>query len=133
MFTLPRPLFSKPGLSKIVAPALIAALGLGMAVPAQAQDWRHNDRNHQVSSHRTGIGSDIASLDRDINRAAARRAISAREATSLRRQATRLQRDYARFARNGLTRQETRSLQSGVTQIRHALRAERRDGDRRRG
>lgn len=132
-------------LAKIVAPALIATLGLAAVVPAQAapyarHDDRHDDRRDGRHDNRHNAGrptpgrdnairADIFNLSRDIDRAAARRTISNREATRLKREATQVQRLYTSYARNGLTRAESRTLQNRVDQVRQALRTERRDGN----
>jgi hypothetical protein len=114
--------------TKIVAPALIAAMGIGAAasVPAEAAPWNHN-AGRPTPVRDANIRTDINGLNRDIDRAAARRTISAREATGLRRQAVQVQRLYANYARNGLTPSEVRTLQNRVDQIRVALHMERRD------
>jgi len=114
--------------TKIVAPALIAAMGIGAAasVPAEAAPWNHN-AGRPTPARDANIRADINGLNRDIDRAAARRTISAREATGLRRQAVQVQRLYANYARNGLTPSEVRTLQNRVDQIRVALHMERRD------
>jgi len=121
--------------TKIVAPALIAALGLGAAAaPAQAQAYgqRHN-AGRPTPVRNSNIRADIAGLNRAIDQATARRAISNREAVSLKRDALQVQRLYTQYARNGLTRSETQTLQNRVDRIHVALRAERRDRDNRRG
>ena len=51
----------------------------------------------------------------------------------IRRDAASLQRLYASYARGGLNGQEVRVLQSRIDRVQIALRAERRDHDRRRG
>ena len=114
--------------TKIVAPALIAAMGIGAAasVPAEAAPWNHN-AGHPTPARDANIRADINGLNRDIDRAAARRTISPREANGLRRQAVQVQRLYASYARNGLTPSEVRTLQNRVDQIRVALHMERRD------
>jgi hypothetical protein len=125
--------------TKIVAPALIAALGIGAAVmPAQAQPYGHQDRGRHDAGRPTpvrnsNIRADINGLNRDIDRAVANRCISSREAMGLKRDANQVQRLYAQYARNGLTRSETQTLQNRVDRIQVALRAERRDRDNRRG
>ncbi|MBB4858207.1 hypothetical protein HNO88_001526 [Novosphingobium chloroacetimidivorans] len=121
-------------LTKIVVPALIAVMGAGtMAVPAQAQAYGRHDAGHATPVRNSNIRADINGLNRDIDRAFARRTISNREATSLKRDAIQVQRLYQQYARNGLTRTETRTLQARVDRIHVALRAERRDRDNRRG
>lgn len=126
-----------PRLNRIAAPVLVAAMGIGLALPAQAQDWRHDRGDRYASYHaattHSDIRADIAALGRDIDRAAARRTISRKEANGLRRDLNQLQRSYTRFARDGLTRGEVRALESRVQSLRFALRSERRDTDRRRG
>jgi len=114
--------------TKIVAPALIAAMGIGAAasVPAEAAPWNHN-AGRPTPARDANIRADINGLNHDIDRAAARRTISPREANGLRRQAVQVQRLYANYARNGLTPSEVRTLQNRVDQIRVALHMERRD------
>ncbi len=97
------------------------------AVPASAQVWRVQPVvNRQIQS-------DINQLGNQIERAAQRRVISAREAQGLRRRANQLQRTYTRFSRNGLDRSEVRQLESQVNSLRQRIRLERRDWDGRRG
>lgn len=112
---------------KVILAAAIAATGL-VAIPASAAPaWRIQPAVHHQ------IERDINQLDRRIDRAAQRRAISPREATSLRRDASRLQRSYYRFARNGLDRREVAQLERQVNRLHQQLRLERRDWDNRRG
>jgi hypothetical protein len=130
-------------LTQIVAPALIAAMGLGAAaIPAQAAPYGHQDNGRYDGRHDAGrptpmrnanIRADINGLNRAIDQAAARRTISGREAAGLKREAYQVQRLYGQYARNGLTRSETQTLQNRVDRIHVALRAERRDRDNRRG
>jgi hypothetical protein len=80
---------------------------------------------------RTGaIRNQIWRLDRDIDRAAQRRAISRVEARQLNRQVQVLRTQYNRYARNGLTFNEVRYLQQRVNNIRVRLRMDRLDWDR---
>lgn len=130
-------------LKKFTATLAIAAASLSIAGVAQAQgyghsrhDARHEARNqawHLTPARNSEIRQDIASLNNAIDRAAARRTISRREATGLRRQARDVQRLYAQYQRGGLDRAEVRNLQSRVNSVRVALRMERRDWDGRRG
>ncbi|MDE8653084.1 hypothetical protein [Novosphingobium album (ex Liu et al. 2023)] len=122
------PQFTVKSLTRIVAPALVAALGLGAAMPATAFAA---DRHTPVRN--AAIRTDINDLNRDIDRAAARRTISAREAASLKRDASQVRYLYGQYSRNGLTVAETRTLQARVDRIHIALRAERRDRDGHRG
>lgn len=139
-------------LTKIIAPALAATLALGAFAPAQAapsheknryEQTRHDQRgryadsrrhdNRYTASRHALIRSDIRELRRDIDRAAARRMISRREAAGLYRDAFSIDRLYARYARGGLDRQEMRTLQRKVDRVQAAIRMESRDRDGRRG
>ena len=107
--------------------SLVAMSTAFAAVPASAQMWRI-----QPAVQRQ-IQGDINQLSTQIQRAQQRRTISAREATSLRRDALQLQKTHNRFARNGLDRNEVRQLEQQVNTLRQRLRLERRDWDGRRG
>ena len=133
----------RTALSAIVAPALVAALGLGAATPAMAhapergsyhdaRDYRHDAQRH-TPYRQADIRGEIARLRADIARAEARRTISWREAKGLRAELRQLESAHARFARNGLTGWEYRQLDRQADRLRLALRGERRDADRRRG
>lgn len=97
-----------------------------VATPAAAQPgaWRL-----QPGAARE-IQQDINQLDRQITRAQQRRQISRREAASLRREAIQVRQLHARYARNGLNRQEVRDLQTRVNLLHQRLRLEQRDWDR---
>jgi hypothetical protein len=115
-------------LTKIFAPALIAAMGLGAAaIPAQAAPYGRHDAGHATPVRNADIRIEINGLNRDINQAAARRAISGREATGLKRDAIQVQRLYSAYARNGLTRTEVNTLRARVDRIQIALHGERHD------
>ena len=130
-------------LKTLAAPLAILAASLSIAGAAQAQPY--GGARHEVSHDNRGdawrltparnneIRQDINSLNNAIDRAAARRTISPREAQGLRQQARDVQRLYGQYARNGLDRGEVRNLQSRVNSVRVALRMERRDWDGRRG
>jgi hypothetical protein len=106
-------------LKYIVIPlALVAA-----ATPAVAQSWRPS------AALNAEVRSDINGLNRAIDRAVQRRTVSRQEAISLRRDSRQLQRLYASYARNGLTRAEARTLEARVNAIRADLRLARRDYD----
>lgn len=116
--------------TKFIAPALIATIGLGAIVPGIAEAAPYG--RHQAARH-YDIRSDINGLRGNIDRAAARRTISQREATGLRRDVAGIQRTYAQYSRGGLSAQETRVLGARVNAIYAKLRMERHDYDRRRG
>ncbi|MDT9598969.1 hypothetical protein [Sphingosinicella rhizophila] len=107
--------------------AIVMASTAIAAAPASAQMWRL-----QPSVQRQ-IQGDINQLERQIQRAQQRRAISPREAQGLRRDALNLQRLYNRYGRNGLDRREVADLEMQTNRLRQRLRLERRDWDGRRG
>ncbi len=114
---------------KIVISALIAGAAV-VATPASAQSW-FNQRP-AAASHRS-IQAEINQLSNQIGQAERRRAISNREARSLRQQLIAVQRDLARFSRNGIDRREAATLDRQLDQVRRNLRTERRDDNRHRG
>jgi len=107
---------------KIVASALAASLALGVAAPASAAVWNAGQLRQEINQ-----------LDRQIDRAEARRTISQREARQLDRQVDRLEDAFRAYARGGFTRYELASLNNGIDRVKSQLRAERRDFDRRAG
>ncbi len=122
-------------LKTFAAPLAILAASLSIAGAAQAQPMNHGRAAAwNLSPVRNNeIRQDIGSLGNAIDRAAARRTISTREATGLRQQARDVQRLYAQYQRGGLDRNEVRMLQTRVNSVRVALRMERRDWDNARG
>lgn len=120
--------------TKLVAPALVAALGLTAIAPAiaEAAPYHHNGGRQQAARH-YDVRTDIQGLRANIDRAAARRTISQREASGLRRDVADIQRLYGQYSRGGLSAQETRILGNRVNKVYVALRMERHDYDRRRG
>lgn len=120
-------------LTKIIAPALVAALGLSAIAPASAQESHRHEAARYTPVRDASIRSDINDLRHDIDRAAARRTISQREANGLRRQASEIRHLYASYARDGLNRWEMQSLQRKIDRVHVALRMERNDRDRHRG
>ena len=95
-----------------------------VATPAAAQ--RGYGYGHQGGNQ---IQREINQLENRIDRSFQNGRISRREALSLRREANGLQRDYFRFARNGLDRGEYRNLQVRLDRLQDRLRYERRDRD----
>ena len=112
---------------KLIISAVMAAAAIAGTAPASAQSWRLQPNVQRQ------IQTDINQLNRQIDRAVQRRAVSRREATGLRRQALSRQRLYNNYRRNGLDRFEVARLESQVNQLHHRLRLERRDWDGRRG
>lgn len=105
--------------------SLAIASATVVASPAVAQRYGHGYQGPQIQR-------EINQLENRIDRSFRNGQISRREATSLRREANRLERDYFRFARNGLDRGEYRNLQVRLDRLQNRLRYERRDRDRRR-
>ncbi len=103
----------------------VAAAGAMFAAAAPASAQYYGGGNQ--------IGQQINQLHNQIARAQQNGRISPREANGLRRQAQTVQRNFRQFSRDGLNRREHAVLQQQVQQIRHNLRVERRDADRRRG
>ncbi len=112
---------------KFLIPVLLAAGTMVAAAPASAQSWRFQGPAYNQ------MRAEIEQLSNRISRAEQRRAISHREAQSLRRQSIQVQRNLRAFSRNGIDRREHAVLESQLRQIRQNLREERRDNDRRRG
>ncbi|MYL98774.1 hypothetical protein GR702_13485 [Novosphingobium sp. FGD1] len=119
--------------TKLLAPALVAALGLSAVAPAIAEAAPRHEAARYTPHRNYDIRSDIRGLRSDIDRAASRRTISQREATGLRRDASEIQRLYTSYARGGLSSNEMRTLSNRVNRVYTALRMERHDYDRRRG
>ena len=94
----------------------------------------YNNRGWEMTPQRTAmIRADIEQLDNAIDRSAARRTISPREAMGLRMQARDVKRLYWGYSRNGLDRNEVYALEQRVNQIRGRLQMERRDWNNWRG
>lgn len=110
----------------LVLAALFTTLSVTLAISAHAQPWRLQPRVQRE------IQSDINDLERQISRAADRRAISPRDARELRRDAAKLRQTFHRFSRDGLDRREVEQLESQVNRLRLRLRLERRDWARHR-
>ena len=91
----------------LLAPALFAALAAGTAMPASAAIYGNGNQ----------LRREIAQLDRQIDQARDRRAISAREAASLGSRVRTLDVTWRAYARGGFTRAETRSLDNRIDQV----------------
>ncbi len=115
----------------------LAATAAGLAVPAAAQPWQGHANRAPIVTHGKGqsvqVWQEIAELDRKIDRADRRGAVSQREAAGLHRQVADLKRDFRRLSANGLDRAEARQLAQRTDRIEQRLRSERHDRDGRRG
>lgn len=107
-------------LTRIIAPALIATLALGAAIPAQA---------YPAGGRSAEIGREIEQLQRAVARSDGRDRISEREAAGLRRDVRDLRQQYRAFAHDGLSPREYRILDRRIDQVRARLHVERRDRD----
>ena len=110
-------------LNKFLAPALLATLAAGAAVPAVAAPTPYRA---------DAIRNQIAELQRRVERNDGRDRISEREARGLRQEVYRLRDQFRIYNRNGLNRFEYRTLTRRINDIRVRLRIERRDWDNRR-
>lgn len=109
--------------SKIIAPALFAAMAAGAVSPAMAAPTPYRA---------SAISNQIAELQRQVNRNDNRNRISPREAAGLRNDVARLQGQFRAYNRNGLSPAEYRTLQGRIDSIRARLHIEKRDWDNRR-
>lgn len=109
-------------LTKIAAPALLAALVLGAASPAMAATPYRADQ----------IRAQIQELQVRVDRRDNRNRISEREARALRNDVRNLQSTFRAYNRNGLNNAEMRNLNNRITNIRTRLHIETRDWNNRR-
>ncbi|KPH67362.1 hypothetical protein ACLIMP_00695 [Novosphingobium aerophilum] len=114
-------------IARFIAPALVAALGISAIAPGIAEAAPRHEAARYTPNREAKIRSDIAGLRSQIDRAAARRTISQREATGLRRDAAEIQRLHASYARGGLNPREMQTLESKINRVHAALHAERND------
>lgn len=108
-------------LTKIAAPALAATLAIAVAAPASAAPRFENGQ---------ALRSEIAQLDRQVDRALYRHQIDRREARLLERKVDRLQHTWRSYARGGFTRAELRQLDKQVDTVKWQLAKEIREGHR---
>lgn len=98
-------------------PVAAAALAFGAAAPASAARY----------DNAKSLRSDIAQLDRQIDRALDERQITRREAVRLGAQVDGLQREFRSYARGGFERWEIRALDRNISQVRWQLTKDIRD------
>ena len=118
---------------KIIAP-LMAVAAVSVAVPAAAQHYgppRGGPAFHAPAGQ--SIAQRKVNLDRRIDRAAYNRAISPREANSLRAELNGIVRLEAQYRRHGLTRWEMSDLDRRYDRLSARVRIERADNNRRPG
>ncbi|TCM17902.1 hypothetical protein EDF56_105248 [Novosphingobium sp. PhB165] len=120
--------------ARFIVPALVAALGISAIAPGIAEAAAPRHEAARITPNReASIRADIAGLRGQIDRAAAHRTISPREADGLRRDAADIQRLHASYARGGLNAREMQTLQTRIDKVHFALRAERGDRNGHRG
>lgn len=138
---------------KFMISAAVAAAATMVAAPAIAQPRGHDryeqrDRSDRRdrADHRdrdwdrrgpdrravSQLLRDLDQVENRIQRSVQRRAISPREAQSLRREAANIRQRIHQRARNGLSGREFAQLRQRVNRLRQRLRHERRDNDGRR-
>src|SRR5215213_9830533 len=124
---------------KFLIPALVLSTVVGVA-PAAAQRGGYNNDRGTVAWNRGGpsrqaineLLRDLQRAENGIQRSAQRRAISQREAFSLRREANQIERRLSLASRNGISGREFASLRVQVNRLQQRLRIERQDRDGRR-
>jgi Spy/CpxP family protein refolding chaperone len=87
-------------LTKLIVPALAASLALGAVTPATAAPFNNGN----------GVRQQIVQLDRKIDQAERQHRLTRQEAQRLGKLVDQVQTLQARYARNGFTRAELRSL-----------------------
>lgn len=123
-------------LTKIVAPALIAAAAFGGATSASAYPGYGHDYRPgygRTPARAEAIRDQLDELQARINRADHRDRVSDREAYGLRRDIAYTRQQLRDYNRDGLSDREFRILQSRIDRIRFSLHMERADWDRRVG
>jgi hypothetical protein len=106
------------------------------AVPAAAQYHGSHPGWNQRGPSRPAVNNlmrQLNQVENRINRSLQRRAISPREAFSLRREANQIRARLAYASRGGLSGREFANLQVNVNRLEQRLRNERFDRDGRRG
>jgi hypothetical protein len=124
---------------KFLIPALMLSTVVAVAPAAANHGGYHRDRGHSEWNRNGPSRQAINEMIRDLNRvevrierSAQRRIISPREAFSLRREASQIERQLQRASRNGISHREFASLRAQVNRIEQRLRIERNDRDGRR-
>ena len=123
----------------LVSTALTAAPALAQDYGRQGYDHRDDNRGDHRGDWNRGPGRpavnnllrQLDQVDLRIQRSLQRRAISPREAVSLRREANDIRVRVNVRGRNGLSGREFAQLQVRVNRLEQRLRIERRDNDRR--
>lgn len=117
---------------KLIAASLAAPLAIGLAAPAAAQQggWdRHDSRDYRGdynSGHRQGgarqIERKLEQLRVDIRQAQRSGQLTRAERYSVRGRLEAAERAYVAFARNGITRQDVRTVNWRIDQAYDTLR-----------
>jgi hypothetical protein len=118
---------------KLIVSVALATATIAASAPAAAQynqGWSQRGPSRPaVNNLLRQINEVSVRIDRSLNR----RAISPREATSLRREASQVRMRLNYASRGGLSGREFASLQTQVNRLEQRLRHERQDRDGRRG
>ena len=121
-------------LAAVAAPA--SAAPAHSRGPVQQAAWGHGSNGYGANGNwglARSLRADLAQLDRRIDRAAAMRRLSPREASVLSRDVDRLEYQYAGFMRGGLTGWEARTLQQRIDRVERDLAIQMHDDDGRYG
>ncbi|GGE00693.1 hypothetical protein GCM10011515_20600 [Tsuneonella deserti] len=133
--------------ARIILSALLGSAVLASAMPAQAQVYSqnhdryeqrrdYNDRYDRYDRYDRGeanaIRVQIEQLEQRVRHLDNRDRISEREAATLRRAASDLRYQYRNYARDGLSRGESRILRDRIQRLHQRVAYERRDNDGRR-
>lgn len=105
---------------KIAGTALVASLALGLAAPASASGWNWG---HQFRQQ-------IEQLDRQVERADRRGALSRREASELRWHVDRLEQKLRQYSYGGFTRNEVGTMRQLIGNVERRVALEIRDDNR---
>jgi hypothetical protein len=119
---------------KLLISALLLSTVVGVAPAAAQHGAYHNDRAgvawNRGGPSRQAINEllrDLQRAENGIQRSVNRRVISQREATGLRREANRIERQLNLASRNGIAGREFASLRVQVNRLEQRLRIERQD------
>ena len=110
----------------LVSAALVVSTAVA-AAPAAAQYYPQGNRYGDQYRHGGNVEQQLHQIRQRIERAEDRDRISNREREQLLRQVFQVDRLYARYRRNGLTRWEMQDIQNRIQHLRQRFRWERQD------
>lgn len=98
-------------ITKLLAPALIAAMGLGAAIPAEAAAPQHHVANTDARTAQS-LRAQIDQLQRQV----------AGKSRSLRNEVASIRSTYSTYSRGGINAREARALQQRIDAVKARLR-----------